>query len=82
MDNLTAGEAVLDDPEVVSFCAERGVNVLNTPIWGLAFAATDRTVTVESRDPWQVSVAVTLDGDTLEIVLDETLDVVERTQPS
>jgi len=82
MDNLTAGEAVLDDPAVVSFCADRGVNVLETPIWELEFAATDRTVTVESRDPWRVSVAVTLDGDALAVVIDEDVDVVERTRPS
>ncbi|WP_336036699.1 winged helix-turn-helix domain-containing protein [Halobacterium yunchengense] len=78
-DNLTVGEAVLTDPDLVSFCRERGVDVTSTPIWELAFAATDHATTVLSRDPWRVAVEVALEGDALELVVDESLSVVERT---
>ena len=78
MDNLTLGEFLLRDPELVAFCHEHGVDVLSTPIWELEFAATDRFVTVRSRDPWEFALEVRLDGDSLELVVDEELDVVER----
>jgi hypothetical protein len=80
MDNLTVGELLLGDPELVAFCHERGLDVANTPIWDLEFAATDRHVTVRSEAPWKVSLSVPLDGETLELTVDESLTVVERTR--
>ncbi|MFB6069127.1 MAG: ArsR family transcriptional regulator [Halobacterium sp.] len=80
MDNLTAGEAVLGDPELAAFCHGHGVDVGETPIWELEFAATDRHTTVRSRDPWVVAVEVSFGDDGLELVVDESLDVVERTR--
>lgn len=79
-DNLTVGEALLDDAELIAFCHERGLDVTSTPIWAIEFAATDRTVTVESREPWQVTLTVELAGDRLELVVDDSLSVVERTR--
>lgn len=78
MDNPTVGELLLRDSELVSFCHERGLDVANTPIWDLEFAATDRHVTVHSTDPWEASLTVSLDSDTLELTVDESLPVVER----
>jgi len=75
---LKVGEALLRDPDLVSFCRERGLDVTATPIWELAFAATDRHVTVRSTDPWEVALEVELDGETLELVVDGNLAVVER----
>lgn len=77
-DVLTAGEAVLDDPVLVAFCHEHGVDVTDTPIWELEFAATDRYTTVASRDPWRVTVAVGFEDETLELVVGESVEVVER----
>jgi hypothetical protein len=74
-DNLTVGELLLREADLVSFCNARGLDVTTTPIWDLAFAATDRHTTVRSTDPWEVAVAVELDGDVLELVVDEDLDV-------
>jgi len=62
----------------VAFCHERGVDVRETPIWELEFAATDRFVTVGSRDPWEFAIGVHLDGGVLELVVDDELEVVER----
>jgi len=39
---------------------------------------TDRDVTVRSRDPWEVALETTCDGDRLEFVVDETLELVEQ----
>jgi hypothetical protein len=72
------GAAVIYDPGLVSFCFERGLDVTEKPLWELEFAMTDRSVTVRSQDPWEVAVDVTLDGDTLELVVDEQLTVLER----
>lgn len=74
---LRVGEALLADPGLVSFCHEREVDVTK-PIWNLEFAATDRCVTVRSTDPWDVVFRLTLDGDTLELVVDGDLTVIER----
>lgn len=76
--HLTLGTAVLPKPAVVSFCREHGVDVLSTPLWELAFAATDRGVTVHSTDPWEASLVVEYDGDTLELVVDDDLSTLER----
>jgi hypothetical protein len=54
------------------------VDVTDTPIWELEFAATDRYTTVASRDPWRVTVAVGFADETLELVVDESVEVVER----
>jgi hypothetical protein len=77
---LSVGEVLLSDPELVAFCHRRGLDVLSTPLWEMEFAATDRSVTVRDRDPWAVALEVSMDGDTLELVVDDDLDVVERTR--
>jgi hypothetical protein len=75
---LKVGEALLRDPDLIAFCRERGLDVTTTPIWELEFAVTDRNVVVRSTDPWEVALDLALDGDTLELVVDEDLAVVER----
>lgn len=77
---LSLGELLVFRPEVVSFCHERGLDVLSTPLWALPFAATDESVTVRSTDPWRVSLAVQMGTEELELVLDDALDVVERSR--
>jgi hypothetical protein len=78
--HLTLGTALLLDPDVVSFCHECGVDVFSTPLWELEFAATDRGVTVQSTDPWMVSLTIEFDGDALTLLVDGDLNVVERTR--
>ncbi|WP_158058285.1 winged helix-turn-helix domain-containing protein [Halorussus halophilus] len=73
---MSLGVALLDHPELVTFCHERGLDVATTPIWDLEFASTDRSVTVRSRDPWEVALTLSLDGDRLELVVDGDLSVV------
>lgn len=77
-DNLTVGELLLREPELISFCFDRGLDVTRTPIWGIEFAATDRCTTVRSQEPWNVAVAVELDNERLTLAIDESLAVIER----
>lgn len=75
---LSVGRALLADPELIMFCYDNGVDVFSTPWWELKFVATDEHVTVRSTDPWEVALEVTFDGDTLELVIDGDLNVLER----
>lgn len=79
---LSLGEALIVDPVLVSFCYDHGVDLLSTPFWELAFAGTDKFVTVRSTDPWEVALQVSLDQDTLELVVDGDLNIVERNRRS
>jgi DNA-binding transcriptional ArsR family regulator len=79
--HVTLGLAFLYDPDVVSFFRERGLDVTATPVWELEFAMTDHYTTVHSTDPWEVALELTRDGDTLELVVDGDLNVVERNRP-
>lgn len=76
--DLSVMEACLVDPGVIGFCFDHGVDVLSRPWWELEFAVTDHQVTVRSTDPWEVSLRVTLDRDTLELIVDGDLNIIER----
>jgi Zn ribbon nucleic-acid-binding protein len=73
IDYLTVGELLLQEPALVGFCLEHGVDVVSQPIWELPFAATDECVTVEQTEPWTVRFSLTLDGETLELRVDDDL---------
>lgn len=75
---LRVGVSLLLDHSLRLFCLNHGVDVLTTPYWKIEFAATDKYVTVNSRDPWEVKLAVTFCGDTLELVVDDYLNILER----
>jgi hypothetical protein len=78
--DMSVGVALLYEPELISFCSDHGVNILETPIWELEFAMTDDRVTVVSTDPWRIAFRHTIDGDSLELVVDEDLAVLEKTR--
>lgn len=76
---LSLGSVLLHHPAVIAFCYERDLDITTTLRWELEFAATDRTVSIGSRDPWEVSLEVTLDDETLEVVVDENAQVIKTT---
>lgn len=78
----TLGRVLLADLEVLLFCYDHGKDVLSTPYWELEFAAMDEHLTVRDDDPWEISLRVTLDGETLELVVDGDLNVIERNRSS
>ncbi|RQH03396.1 winged helix-turn-helix domain-containing protein [Natrarchaeobius oligotrophus] len=67
--------AAVVHPAVISFCWERGVDVTTRPHWELPFVD-DAAVTVASEEPTRLRVDVELEGDRLEVLLDETVSVV------
>lgn len=73
---MTVGSLLLARSELISFCYERGLDVTTVPVWELEFAATDRFVEIRSRNPWRVSLTLSLDGDELELVLDDTFELL------
>lgn len=77
---MTVGTALLTETSLIAFAHDHGVDVNATPIWELEFASTDRHVDVRSRDPWEVALSLTLDGETLELVVDDDLEVIEETR--
>lgn len=74
---LPVGECVVYDGRLVSFCRRRGLDVLETPLWELPFAATDRGLTVERVDPWRVTLDVRREGEKLRLTVEEPLEVVD-----
>lgn len=76
---LSVGEAMVGRPEVIAFAHDRGLDVTSVPIWELEFAATDRHLTVDSRDPWRVSLSVPVDGETLVLTVDDDLAIESAT---
>lgn len=61
-------------PAVVAFHQNHGVDLTETPIWELPWLRDEET-TVLSREPWQVRSVVELDGDRLELTVEEDLSV-------
>lgn len=53
-------------------------NLLETRLWELEFAATDRYVTIESSDPWYGSLSFLLDESTLQLGVDASLNIGKR----
>jgi hypothetical protein len=77
----TAGGCALFHPAVVSFCYQRGVDVYQDA-W-TTFVGNVGTATVRSEEPLRVQVAVSVEGDSLVLTLDENASVVDITeQPS
>ncbi|MFB6125012.1 MAG: ArsR family transcriptional regulator [Halanaeroarchaeum sp.] len=73
----SVGEMLVHDAELIGFASERGLDVTTTPTWEMPFVATDRHMTVESRDPWRLTLAVPVAGDILSLTVDASLSVVE-----
>ncbi|MEZ3116162.1 ArsR/SmtB family transcription factor [Halobaculum sp. MBLA0147] len=66
----------VDHPAVVGFYYDRGVDVRERSVW--AFGATDPgNQSVRGRDPLRVSVTYECEGDTLTLVIDDTVTVTE-----
>lgn len=75
---MSVGLSLLYNARLIAFFEERGLDVTMTPIWELEFAMTDRFVDVRSIDPWEVALALQRDGDELELIVDDDLNVIDR----
>jgi hypothetical protein len=68
---------VIRHPAVVSFFYDRELDVVALPYWRLRTLARDFDETVLRDDPWTASVTVVADDDSLRLVLDDRLAVVD-----
>ena len=71
------GLVLLDESVVSAFYEDHGIDLSSRPYWTLPWCVDDEYTTVESVDPWRVSVDVSLADDKLTVTLDGNLDVVE-----
>jgi hypothetical protein len=71
------GLNLLDTAEVLTFHAERGVDLTTEPFWTSDWCVSDEHTTVVSEDPLELRLDIPCDGDTLSVVVDETLSVLD-----
>lgn len=72
----TIGVALLDQPPVISFYRDHGIDLRSTPYWQLDWCVSDDCATVVSTDPWRIKITITENGDTLTVTLGEQLSVL------
>lgn len=70
------GLNLLDNPDVLTFHAERGVDLSTEPFWHFDWCVSDKRTTILSDDPLEVRVDIPCDGDELRVTLDEDLSVL------
>lgn len=64
---------LLADSEVAAFYADHGRSLESIPLWEIEWLGND-AITVDARDPLRVTVTVRVDGDMLELTVDETVE--------
>ncbi|AUX08844.1 HTH domain protein [Halalkaliarchaeum desulfuricum] len=69
-------QSLLDHPAVVAFHSEQDKTIDGHEIWEYAAIDTDRA-RIRSRDPFQAVVTYREDGETLSVVVDDSLSVVD-----
>ncbi|WP_436936336.1 ArsR/SmtB family transcription factor [Halovenus marina] len=67
---------LLHHPAVIAFYYDHGISLSEESVWQFADLSADRQRLVET-DPVRVRLTYTVDGDTLTLVVDGSLDVVE-----
>ncbi|WP_232688827.1 DUF7351 domain-containing protein [Halobacterium zhouii] len=74
--NLNVGGVVMDHPAVVSFLFDAGIDLRETYVWEV-IPLLDPDAAIESEDPLRLNVTVVIDGDALELTIDESATVVD-----
>jgi DNA-binding transcriptional ArsR family regulator len=74
---------VVFHPAALEFLWRHGVSVLDSPLWHLfaLFSSTDWTTDVRSTEPLEARFSIALDGDELELAMDDTLTVSPVDRP-
>jgi len=73
----TVGLNLLDTAPVLSFHAERGVDLSTEPFWTFDWTVSDERTSVAGEDPLRLRVTAPVDGDAVAVTVDETLDVLD-----
>lgn len=74
------GMLLLDHPDVVSFHRKQGDDLREPPFWELALCVSDRFTSIESREPWRVTVRVPGEEGELVASIEGTDVVAVRTE--
>ncbi|ERH11137.1 MAG: hypothetical protein J07HX64_02918 [halophilic archaeon J07HX64] len=69
------GVYLLDEPAVVAFYHDHGIDVTETPLWALDLPIAEPTV--RSEDPLRLSLSVERDGERLTLVVDEYTNLLD-----
>lgn len=77
----SAGEHILDHPDVVAFHRDHGIDLNTVPYWELDWVVTNERATVVAENPLRIQMTIPRDNEELQLTLDETFAVrgVERT---
>jgi DNA-directed RNA polymerase subunit M/transcription elongation factor TFIIS len=67
---------VVSHPATISFFYDGGVDVTELPYWRMRALAREFSEEVLSHDPWTARITIRSDGHTLELTLNERMDVV------
>ncbi|WP_440991487.1 winged helix-turn-helix domain-containing protein [Haloarchaeobius baliensis] len=78
--NGTVSAWLVEHPAVVQFWMNHAVDPLEHPLWSEMWRTSTDVRRLET-DPLRVGVQFTLDGETLELVVDETVQVAEVRRP-
>ncbi|MEZ3116826.1 ArsR/SmtB family transcription factor [Halobaculum sp. MBLA0147] len=73
----TLGLNLLDTTPVLTFHADRGVDLTTRPFWRNDWCVSDRRTTLLSTEPVRARLALPCDGDVLRVTVDETFSVLE-----
>ena len=71
------GLVLLNESAVVAFYRDHGLDLGTIPYWRLDWCVSDDYTTVWAVDPWRIAVSIVHNNDTLSVILDENLDVIE-----
>ncbi|MBX0324379.1 hypothetical protein EGH21_15215 [Halomicroarcula sp. F13] len=72
---IPVGMVLLTRPKILGVLQDAGLNVRDTPLWGLEFVVAADAITLRTHDPVQVSVAVPEIDRPVSVVLDESFSV-------
>ncbi|WP_440990558.1 winged helix-turn-helix domain-containing protein [Haloarchaeobius baliensis] len=75
------GLALMSHPAVISFHYDHGIDTRETRLWELDWVSAEAS-TVADRNPLRVAISVTLDGETLELTVDDELTVLDEARTS
>ncbi|WP_101294417.1 winged helix-turn-helix domain-containing protein [Halegenticoccus soli] len=73
----SVGLNLLDNADVLTFHAERGVDLSTRPFWTFDWCVSDASTTIVSEDPIEVRLDIPCGDDSMCIVLDGRLNVVD-----
>lgn len=71
------GVILLDQPAVVAFHHDHGIDLIHTPYWEFDWCISDERTTLLSASPWQARVTIPLGDEQLSATIDDELTVTE-----